>query len=217
MSSSSKTMVIAILALIVGAAAGAGFGMMQTDEVTQKLMVALQERDQAQQSAARLRSVNDAATRKYAQELGKLVTAAGAVVVPPPTPVPTPADAIPGVAPVAVPPAPLSAEALKLIDQVRALLAARDGFRSPLDGLVASMNSELDALASELGNSPPDVEKVKQSVEALKQNWPARDKAMTDATRRLLADLGVVPAAAQAQPAPAPSAPAAPRPAPAQK
>ena len=213
MSSSSRTIVIAVLALIVGAAAGAGFGMMQTDEVTQKLMLALQERDQAQQTAARLRSANEAATRKYAQELGRLVTAAGAIVVPPPAPVPAPADAAPGVAPVPAPPAPLSPEAVKLIDQVRALLAARDGFRSPLDGLVASMNSELDALASELGNSPPDVEKVKQSVEALKQNWPAREKAMTDATRRLLADLGVVPAAAPAQPA----APAAPQTAPAQK
>lgn len=209
MSSNSKTTVIAILALIVGAAAGAGFGMMQVDEVTQKLVMTMQERDQVQQSADRLRKMTEEATRKYGRELGRLVAAAGALVVSPP---PTPAAPAPSPDPSAAPapaPAPVADDAAKLLDHARAILAARDGFRAALDGARASMNSELDALAAELGNPAADAMKVKQIIDALKQNWPDKEKGMTEATRKLLADLGVLPMSAAAKPA----APAAPEPA----
>ncbi len=211
MSTNTKTILIAVVALIVGAAAGAGFGMMQVDEVTQRLVVTTQEKEQAQQNAERLRKMNDEASRKYGNELGRLVTVAAAL----PAPVAAPAQvqpetpAVPGAAPApAPPPAPLSDDAAKLIDQTRTILAMRDGFRATLDGVRASMNSEFDALAAELGNPAPDAVKVKQTLDTLKQNWPAKEKGMDEATRRLMADLGLLltpkpkPAGA---PAPAPA------------
>lgn len=201
-----RIIVIAVVALLVGAAAGAGFGMMQVDEVTQKLVVTTQEKDQAQQSAVRLRRTIDEATRKYGNELGRMVTVAAAL--------PAPAAAAPAQgqpAPAAAPaPAPATDEAAKLFDHARAILAARDGFRASLDGVRASMNSEFDALATELGSPTPDANKVKQTFDVLKQNWPDKEKGLDEATRRLMADLGLLqapkPAAAPAPvPAPAPA------------
>lgn len=45
MSDKAKLILIGVVSLIVGSAAGGGFGMMQTDEVTQKLVAAVQEKD----------------------------------------------------------------------------------------------------------------------------------------------------------------------------
>lgn len=205
MSDKVKTILIAVLALIVGAAAGGGYGMMQVDDVTQKLIAAMKEKDQAVQNSDRLRKLSDEATKKYGKDLGKMVQAAGAL----------PAD-----------------DPAKLIDSVRALLAVRDGFRSAQDGARASMNSEFDALAAELGGATPSADKVKQLLDALKQSWPDKEKNMEEATRRLLVDLGLLqappapkaaaasaPADAPAPAAAAPAAPAAPAttPAPAKK
>src|SRR5471032_3049014 len=102
MSDKVKMILIGAVALIVGAAGGGGYGMMQVDDVTQKLMAALKEKDQAVQNSDRLRKLSDEATKKYGRDLGKLVVAAGAL----------PAD-----------------DPAKLIDSVRAILAVRDGFR----------------------------------------------------------------------------------------
>jgi len=201
MSDKLKMILIGVVALIVGVAGGGGYGMMQVDDVTQKLVSAMKEKDQAVQNSDRLRKLSDEATKKYGKELGKMVMAAAAV----------PAD-----------------DPAKLVDSVRAMLAVRDGFRSSLDGARTSMNSEFDALAAELGNATPNADKVKQLLEALKQGWPDKEKNMEEATRRLLVDLGMLqappapkaaaasaPAAAPAPAAVAPAAPAAPAAAPA--
>ncbi len=183
MSGKGSTILIGVVALIIGAVGGVVYGMMVVDEVNQKLVAVTQERDQAVQNAGRLRKLNDEAAKKYGQNLGKLVVAV-----------------------------PAADEPVKLIDSARMILAARDGYRASLDGVRASMNSEFDALAAELGNATQDVDKVKQLLDGLKQNWPAKEKGMEDASRRLLVELGVLQAAPapkpQATPAAAPPAPA---------
>jgi len=188
--------------LIIGAAGGWWYGMMQVDEVTLKLMAATQERDQALQSADRLRKTNNEAATKYGRDLGKLVTAGGA---------PATAQAQP--APAAPAAAPAVDDSAKLIDSVRVILAARDHIRATLDGVRAAMNSEFDALAVELGNAAPDSEKLKQILETLKRNWPQKEKDLEAATRRLLTDLGILQAAPAPAPAATPQPPAAPAPA----
>lgn len=200
MSSNGRTVIIAVVALIVGAAGGIAFGMMQVDEVTQQLVAASQERDQQQQAADRLRKSNEEAAKKYGRELGKLVNNSPAPAAA------APAD--PAAATAALAPAP--EDASKLADAARALLATRDGFRSSIDALRGSMNSEFDALATELGNPAPDAVKLRQALDSLKQNWPAKEKGMEEATRKLLADLGVLGAAAPKPAAAAPAPAAAP-------
>ena len=194
MSDKVKMILIGVVGLIIGVAGGGGYGMMQVDDVTQKLIAAMKEKDQAVQNSDRLRKLSDDAAKKYSKDLGKLVQAAAAL----------PAD-----------------DPAKLMDSARAMLAVRDGFRSSLDSARASMDSEFDALAAELGSATPNADKVKQMLDALKQAWPDKEKNMDEATRRLLVDLGLLqappapaPAAAPA-PAPAAAAPAAPAPAPA--
>ena len=205
MSDQARMFVIGVVSLIIGAAGGWWYGMLQVDGVTLKLMTAIQEKDQAMQSADRLRKTNHEAAVKYGKDLGKLVTAAGA---------PAAAAAQAQSAPAASAAAPATEDPAKLVDNVRVILAARDHIRATLDGVRAALNSEFDALAAELGNAPPDSGKLKQTLDALKQNWPQKEKDMEAATRRLLVDLGILQAApapaATLQPptAPAPTAPA---------
>lgn len=197
---------IGIVSLIIGAAGGWWYGMLQVDEVTLKLMAATQEKEQALQSADRLRKSNIEAATKYGRDLGKLVTAGGA----PAAVQSQPAPAAPAAAPAGDDPA-------KLIDSVRGMLAARDRIRAMLDGVRAAMNSEFDALAAELGNAAPDAEKLKQILETLKRNWPQKEKDLEAATRRLLTDLGILQAAPAPAPAATPQPLAAPAPAAAEK
>lgn len=205
MDDKARIIVIGVVSLIIGAAGGWWYGMMQVDAVTLKLMAETQEKEQALQSADRLRKTNNDAAMKYGRDLGKLVTAGGA-----------PAAAQSPPAPAASAAAPATDDPAKLIDGVRVMLAARDHIRATLDGVRAAMNSEFDALAAELGNAVPDSEKLKQILETLKRNWPQKEKDMEAATRRLLVDLGIL----QAAPAPTPAAtpqPPAPAPAAAEK
>lgn len=198
----ARMIVIGIVSLIIGAAGGWWYGMMQVDEVTLKLMAAIQEKDQVLQSADRLRKTNHEAATKYGRDLGKLVTAGGA----PAAVQVQPAPAAPAAAPAVDDPA-------KLIDSVRGMLAARDHIRAMLDGVRAAMNSEFDALAAELGNAAPESEKLKQILETLKRNWPQKEKDLEAATRKLLTDLGILQAAPAPTPAVTPQPPAAPAPA----
>jgi hypothetical protein len=175
-----KTIVVGVVALIIGGGGAGYYGMMQVDDVTQKLTAALKDKDQAVQSADRLRKTNDDAAKKYGKDIGAQVAVAGAADDP-----------------------------AKLIDNARAILATRDAFRASLDGARATLDSDLDALALELGNATPNSERIRQMLDSLKQGWPDREKKMEDATRKLLADLGIGQAAAAPKAAPAPAAPAA--------
>ncbi|MDB5811785.1 MAG: hypothetical protein JWN94_3907 [Betaproteobacteria bacterium] len=205
-----KTIVVGVVALIAGAAGGIGYGMMQVDEVNQKLAATTQEKDQAAANAARLKKLNDDAATRYGKELGKLIMAAGAVAPAAPAAAAAPAAGQPAAA------APAVDDGAKTFDSARAILAVRDGFRASLDGVRASMDSEMDAMATELGAAAPNAAKVKELLETLKQNWPEKEKNIQAATQRLLGDLGLAaapaaaPAAAKpaAAPAPAPAAPA---------
>jgi hypothetical protein len=196
MSNTVKMLVVGIVSLVVGAAGGGGYGMMQIDDVTQKLNAAMLEKDQAVQNANRMRKQSEDAASKYGKDLGKLVMAAGA----------------PPAVPAAGQPAAATDDGAKLIDSARAILAMRDGFRASLDGVRASMNSEMDALAAELGAPAPNAGKVKELLDGLKQNWPEKEMNMQASTQKLLADLGLAqtPAAPKPAAAPTPAAAAAP-------
>jgi hypothetical protein len=202
MSDKIKTILVGVVSLIVGAVGGGGWGMLQVDEVNQKLAAATQEKDQAVQAATRLRTLSDEAAKKYGKDLGKLVMAAS-------TPAPAPAAPVTG-QPAAAPAA--ADDGTKAIDSARAILALRDGFRASLDGVRASMDSEMDAIAAELGSATPDAAKIKGLLDGLKQNWPEKEKNLQAATQKLLSDLGLAPAPAAPKPAAAP-APAAAAPA----
>ena len=199
-----KLIIVGLVALIIGAAGGAGWGMLQVDEANQKLAVTTQEKEQAVQAADRLRKTNDEASKKYGKDLGKLVMAAGAAAAPAATPA-APAAGQPAATP------PVTDDGAKTFDSARAILAVRDGFRASLDGVRASMDSEMDAMAAELGAAAPNAAKVKELLDSLKQSWPDKEKNIQTATQRLLADLGLAqpPAAPKPAAAPAPAAPAA--------
>jgi hypothetical protein len=206
-----RVILIALVALIAGLVLGGGWGMLQTDEANQQLALVTQEKEQAVQGANRLRKMADDAVRKYSTELGKLISAAE---------VPAPAAPQPGTEaqPPAAPAQAAPVDHGKVIDSVRAILAARDGLRSSLDGVRQAMDGEMDQLAAELGNPAPNGDRVQELLNALKQNWPNKQQQLDAASRKLLTDLGVIavpkpeaapPAAAAPAPAPAP-APAAP-------
>ena len=199
-----KLIIVGLVALIIGAAGGAGWGMLQVDEANQKLAVTTQEKEQAVQAADRLRKTNDEASKKYGKDLGKLVMAAAPAAAPAATPA-APAAGQPAATP------PVTDDGAKTLDSARAILAVRDGFRASLDGVRASMDSEMDAMAAELGAAAPNAAKVKELLDSLKQSWPDKEKNIQTATQRLLADLGLAqpPAAPKPAAAPAPAAPAA--------
>ena len=201
MSDKIKMILVGVVSLVVGAAGGGGYGMMQVDEVSQKLIATTQAKDQAVQNAERLRKLSEDAARKYGSELGKLVLAAGG-----------PAPVAPPAAPVTGQPAltPVADDGAKALDSARAILVVRDGFLASLDGVRSAMDSEMDAMAAELGNATPDAAKIKGLLDSLRQSWPEKEKSLQAATQKLLVDLGLAQASAAA-PKPA----AAPAPAPA--
>ncbi len=192
MSDKVKMILVGVVSLLVGAAAGGGFGMMQVDEVTQQLNAANQQKDEALKGLDRAKKMPDESAKKFGKDLAALATAAGAATDDP----------------------------AKTIDATRALLTARDQIRASLDGVRASMDGDMDALATELGAANPNADKIKVALESLKQNWPAKEQAIEAASRKLLVDLGLLqappapkveaaPAPAAAAPAPAATAPAA--------
>lgn len=189
MSDKVKLILVGVVSLLVGAAGGGGFGMMQVDEVTQQLTAMTQQKDEAMKGLDRAKKMPDESAKKFGKELAALVTATGAATDDP----------------------------AKTIDASRALLAARDQIRASLDGVRAAMDGDMDALATELGAANPNADKIKVALESLKQNWPAKEQALESASRKLLVDLGLLqapPAAKpEAAPAPAAAAPAAPAPA----
>jgi hypothetical protein len=208
MSANLKMVIALIVGLVAGGAGGGFFGLSQVEEVQQQLATVTQERDAAAARAAGLQRQFAEAPTRWSKELGRLVdTAAAATAAPAPAAGDKPADPAAAAAVPAVDPA-------KVMDSARAILAARDSYRASLDGMRASLDGEMDAMAQELGNPTPDADKLKQLLQSLKQNWGAKEKAIEDATRRMMADLGMVPPAPKpAAPATAPGAPAAPAPA----
>ena len=191
MSDKMKLILVGVVSLLVGAAAGGGFGMMQVDEVTQQLTAMTQQKDEALKGLDRAKKMPEDSAKKFGKDLAALVTATGAAADDP----------------------------AKTIDASRALLAARDQIRASLDGVRAAMDGDMDALATELGAANPNADKIKVALESLKQNWPAKEQALEVASRKLLVDLGLLqapPAAKpEAAPAPAPAAAAPASPAPA--
>jgi len=190
-----KLILIGVVALLAGAGGGYWYGMMKVDEVNQQLTAMTQQRTQAQQNADRLAKANQDAVKKWSTELGKLVVASVPAA---------PADAQA---------TPIAPDPAKTVDSARALLAARDGIRVSIDSARAAMDSDFDALATELGNPKMSPVKVGQILQALQQSWPDKQKNLDAATRTLLVELGILPPekpAAAMAPAAMPAAPAMP-------
>jgi hypothetical protein len=194
---SMKSILFVVVGLLVGAAGGYWYGMLKVDEVNQQLTAMTQQKTQAQQNADRLTMANQVAIKKWSTELGKLVMVS----------VPADVQATPPAAP----------DPAKMVDSARALLAARDGIRVSLDSARAAMDSDFDALATELGNPKMAPAKVEQILQVLQQTWPDKQKNLDAATRALLVELGILPPeksvatmAPTAAPAAAPAASAAP-------
>jgi hypothetical protein len=194
---SMKSILFVVVGLLVGAAGGYWYGMLKVDEVNQQLTAMTQQKTLAQQNADRLTMANQVAIKKWSTELGKLVM------------VSVPAD-VQATSPAVPDPA-------KMVDSARALLAARDGIRVSLDSARAAMDSDFDALATELGNPKMAPAKVEQILQVLQQTWPDKQKNLDAATRALLVELGILPPekpvatmAPTAAPAAAPAASAAP-------
>lgn len=206
-----KMIVAGVVGLVVGGGAGGFWGMSQVDEKQQQLMAMAGEKDAAQAAAAKLKRDADEAPKRWGRELGRLV----AVAVPD-APATAPAPGAASAAPAAAP-APAADDPARMLDAARAVLAQRDTFRSSLDSVRAQMGGDMDALALEIGNATPDMEKVRALLASLKSNWPGMEKELEGATRRLFADMGLGAPAAKpaAAPAPAAAAPAAPAAAPA--
>ncbi len=205
-----KMIVAGVVGLVVGGGAGGFWGMSQVEEKQQQLMAMNGEKDAAQAAAAKLKRDADEAPKRWGRELGRLVLAA---VPDAPASPPAPGAAgqpatVPGAAPAA---APAADDPARTLDAARAVLAQRDTFRSSLDGVRAQMGGDLDALALEIGNATPDIEKVRAMLTNLKANWPGMEKELEGATRRLFADMGLGAPAAKpaATPAPAATAPSA--------
>jgi hypothetical protein len=214
MSATLKMVIALIVGLVAGGAGGGFFGLSQVDEVRQQLATVTQERDAAVVRAAGLQRQFAEAPTRWGKELGRLVDTAAAATVAPAAG-DKPAD------PAAAAPAP-AVDPARVMDSARAILAARDSYRASIDGMRASLDGEMDAMAQELGNPTPDADRLKQLLQALKQNWGTKEKAIEEATRRMMADLGMAPPAPKpaapgapqaAAPAAAPAAPAAPAPA----
>lgn len=206
-----KMIVAGVLGLVVGGGAGGFWGMTQVDEKQQMLIGVMSEKDAAQAAAAKLRRDAEDAPKRWGKDLGRLVMAAGPAAAAPPAVAPVAGQPAP--APAA---APVADDPAKTLDAARAVLAQRDTFRSSLDGVRAQLGGDMDALAMELGNATPDMEKVKALLGTLKANWPGTEKELENVTRKLFADMGLgappkpaaapAPAAAAAPPAAAPAA-----------
>lgn len=223
MNEKAKVAVTGVVGLLIGAAGGAGWGVMQVQAAHDETAAVTQQKNDAEQNASRLRMANQNAVKKWSADLGKLVSAAP-VTQPPAadagaaTPVAAPGATAPA-APAPAVAAP--ADPAPLMDGARAIVAARDGVRATLDGARAALDGDFDALAAELGQPVPDPAKVNALVLTLQQNWPHKDQDLQAASQQLLTDMGVLPAApkpaapAAAPAAEAPAAPVAAAPAPA--
>ncbi len=80
----------------------------------------------------------------------------------------------------------------QLVPAAKALVSARDGFRSDLESVKDRLDSEIDQLSRELSREPPDMQKITELVEILKRKWPAKKEEIELALRKLMAELGLV-------------------------
>ncbi|MGH8618777.1 MAG: hypothetical protein ACREUW_13885, partial [Burkholderiales bacterium] len=184
-----KMIVAGVVGLVVGGGAGGFWGMMQVDEKQQQLVGVMSEKDAAQAAVAKLKRDVEDAPRRWGKDLGRLVMAAVPDAAAPAAAAPAaPAAGQPAPAPAA---APAADDPARTLDAARAVLAQRDTFRSSLEGVRAQLGGDMDALAIELGNATPDMDKIRALLGNLKANWTGTEKELENVTRRLFADMGL--------------------------
>jgi hypothetical protein len=80
----------------------------------------------------------------------------------------------------------------QLIPAAKALVSARNSFRSVLESIGDRLDSDIDQLEIELSKDPPDLAKISELIEVLNRKWPAKKDEVEIAVRKLLAELGLV-------------------------
>jgi len=81
----------------------------------------------------------------------------------------------------------------ELVARSRALVAARNGYRSVLDSVGSRLDSEIDALEAELRKPRPDPAVIRTLTRVLQAKWPAKEDEIELAVRKLMTELGLVP------------------------
>jgi len=73
----------------------------------------------------------------------------------------------------------------------KALVSARNDFRTSLDSIGKRLNSDIDALANELAKPKPDHARVSEIVQVLQKKWPAKAQEIELAVRKVLTEIGI--------------------------
>ena len=79
----------------------------------------------------------------------------------------------------------------ELLIEARALVKARDGLRSSLEGIQQRLNSSIDALHREVERKPPSSAEIEATVKVLQSSWPAKTAEIELAVRKILVDMGI--------------------------
>lgn len=81
----------------------------------------------------------------------------------------------------------------QLIPAAKALVSARNGFRTSLESVSQRLDSEIDQLERELSANQPNQARIAGLVEVLKRKWPAKKEEIDLAVRKIITELGLVP------------------------
>ncbi|MFM8330221.1 MAG: hypothetical protein ACKN9T_00870 [Candidatus Methylumidiphilus sp.] len=76
----------------------------------------------------------------------------------------------------------------------RAFVSARNDLRSGLESISHRLNSDIDLLEHELKRATLDYAKAAELIEVILLKWPAKELEIENATRKVQADLGLIPA-----------------------
>jgi F0F1-type ATP synthase membrane subunit b/b' len=173
MSFEKKTAIISIIGIIVTGIIGTlttYFAWKTYDLKREQLQLEIerteQERDKARLQANTYRKLIEDAPSKFTNSLEKLIIEASREVYRKEGP-------------------------SQLIPASKALVSARNGFRTSVESIGERLNSDIDQLERELRKETPDIAKIEELIEVLRRKWPAKKEEIELATRKVLTELGL--------------------------